>query len=42
MIRETVKIFKSLWTQERTTYNGKHYRIRGAYNKPKPLLIPAR
>jgi len=40
MMRETVEICKSLWTRERTTYEGRYYRTRGAYNEPKPLQKP--
>lgn len=40
MMRETVEICKSLWTQETTNYEGKHYRLNGTYSEPKPLQKP--
>ena len=38
--REEVEIIKSLWTQERTNYDGKFYRLDGATMAPKPVQKP--
>src|SRR2546428_2248703 len=37
---ETLEICTRLWTQERATYKGKHYRIDQAVCSPKPLQKP--
>jgi F420-dependent oxidoreductase-like protein len=37
ILEETVEVIKLLWTQETTTYNGKHLQFDGAYCDPKPL-----
>lgn len=37
---EALPIIKSLWTQEQTTFEGKHYRVREAWCEPKPNPIP--
>ena len=39
-MREVVEIIKSLWTREKTTYEGKHFRVNGAFCEPKPLQKP--
>jgi len=39
-LEEYVKIVKALWTEERTTFEGKHYRVREAYCEPKPDPMP--
>jgi probable F420-dependent oxidoreductase len=36
-LRESVEIIRSLWTQEQTTYEGKHYRIT---NAPSVMELP--
>ena len=38
--REEVEIIKSLWTQERTSYQGRFYRLDGATMGPKPVQKP--
>jgi probable F420-dependent oxidoreductase len=38
--REEVEIIKSLWTQERTSYQGKFYHLDGATMGPKPVQKP--
>jgi probable F420-dependent oxidoreductase len=38
--REEVEIIKSLWTQERTSYDGKFYHLDGATMAPKPVQKP--
>ena len=40
MLRETVEIVKSMWTNPETTYNGKYYRMERANCDPKPLQKP--
>jgi alkanesulfonate monooxygenase SsuD/methylene tetrahydromethanopterin reductase-like flavin-dependent oxidoreductase (luciferase family) len=37
---ETVEICRRMWTEERATYRGRHYRIEGALCAPKPLQRP--
>jgi F420-dependent oxidoreductase-like protein len=39
-LAETVEAVKLLWTQERTTYEGKHYKLQNAPCAPKPLQQP--
>ena len=39
-LREAVRIIKSLWTQERTTIDGRFYQIKDAPFSPKPLQRP--
>ena len=40
MLRETVEIVKAMWSQPDTTYEGRHYTLRGAQCDPKPLQQP--
>jgi F420-dependent oxidoreductase-like protein len=40
MMGEAAQIMKSLWTQERTTFNGTHYQLTDAMAEPKPLQQP--
>lgn len=40
MLRETVEIVKSMWTNAETTYEGKYYRLDRANCDPKPLQQP--
>jgi F420-dependent oxidoreductase-like protein len=37
ILEETVEVIKLLWTEETTTYNGKHLTFDGAYCDPKPI-----
>jgi alkanesulfonate monooxygenase SsuD/methylene tetrahydromethanopterin reductase-like flavin-dependent oxidoreductase (luciferase family) len=37
MMGEAAQIMKSLWTQERTTFPGRHYQLADAMAEPKPL-----
>ncbi|MBL8161276.1 MAG: LLM class flavin-dependent oxidoreductase, partial [Anaerolineae bacterium] len=39
-LEETLHIIKALWTQERATFTGKHYRIVDAQLRPKPDPLP--
>ena len=40
MLRETVEIVRSMWTQTDTTYRGKYYELTRANCDPKPLQAP--
>jgi F420-dependent oxidoreductase-like protein len=40
MLRETVEIVKSMWTESETTYRGAHYELVRANCDPKPLQAP--
>ena len=37
MLDEACRILRSLWTQETTTFEGKHYRLKDARMEPKPV-----
>jgi len=37
LLDETLTVVRSLWTQETTTFTGRHLRFEGAYCDPKPL-----
>lgn len=37
---ETLQIIKAMWTQERATVEGKHYRVKEAWCEPKPNPVP--
>ncbi|GAA2007882.1 LLM class F420-dependent oxidoreductase [Catenulispora subtropica] len=39
-LEEALKILTSLWTQPRTTFEGKHYRLKDAVAEPKPVQTP--
>jgi F420-dependent oxidoreductase-like protein len=39
-LSEAAEIIKKLWTEEKTSYNGKHYTIRDAVCEPKPVQKP--
>jgi F420-dependent oxidoreductase-like protein len=40
MLRETVEIVRSLWTQPDTTFEGRHFTVKDAQCDPKPLQDP--
>jgi alkanesulfonate monooxygenase SsuD/methylene tetrahydromethanopterin reductase-like flavin-dependent oxidoreductase (luciferase family) len=40
MLREELTILKSMWTQERTNFDGKFYKIVNGINSPKPVQKP--
>ncbi len=40
MLRETVEIVKSMWTEPETTYEGDHFTLHRANCDPKPLQSP--
>jgi F420-dependent oxidoreductase-like protein len=37
MLDEACRVVRSLWTEERTTFDGEHYHLRDALCEPKPL-----
>lgn len=37
---EATEIIKKLWTQQKTSYNGKHYQLKDAFSEPKPAQKP--
>ncbi len=39
-LREAVQIIRAMWTEEKPSFNGKHFRIEEAYCNPKPLQDP--
>jgi F420-dependent oxidoreductase-like protein len=39
-LNEAVEIIKKMWTEEKTSYKGKHYTIQNAICEPKPLQKP--
>jgi len=41
MLREAALICKSMWTKKRTTFEGKHYRLKDALCEPKPVQSPS-
>lgn len=39
-LEEAVLILKAMWTEERATFEGRHYHVRGAICSPKPVQQP--
>jgi F420-dependent oxidoreductase-like protein len=39
-LEEAVQVITSMWTQEATTFDGKHYQLTGAINQPKGVQSP--
>jgi alkanesulfonate monooxygenase SsuD/methylene tetrahydromethanopterin reductase-like flavin-dependent oxidoreductase (luciferase family) len=37
---EALQVLKAMWTQERATFEGRYYQVRGAINEPKPVQKP--
>jgi F420-dependent oxidoreductase-like protein len=37
---EACRVLKALWTEPRATFEGRYYRVEGAYHEPKPLQRP--
>jgi F420-dependent oxidoreductase-like protein len=37
MLEEALQIFRAMFTQDRASFEGKHFRVDGAMNNPKPL-----
>ncbi len=40
MLRETVEVVRSMWTEPETTYRGEYYELSRANCDPKPLQLP--
>jgi F420-dependent oxidoreductase-like protein len=40
MLSESLRILKSLWTQERTDFDGRYYHLKDAIANPKPIQKP--
>ena len=40
MLKETVEIVRSMWTEAETNYDGTYYQLAGAQCDPKPLQFP--
>jgi F420-dependent oxidoreductase-like protein len=36
-LEEALQILRAMFTQEQATFEGEHFRVRGAYNNPKPI-----
>ncbi|MGW1709602.1 LLM class flavin-dependent oxidoreductase [Streptomyces sp. NPDC002206] len=39
-LAETVHILKRMWTEDVFDFEGRHYRLRGTWNEPKPVQRP--
>jgi alkanesulfonate monooxygenase SsuD/methylene tetrahydromethanopterin reductase-like flavin-dependent oxidoreductase (luciferase family) len=39
-LREAIQILLAMWTQEKATFEGKYYQVRGAINQPKGVQSP--
>ena len=39
-LEETVEILKALFTEERASYEGQHFRVHEAFCEPKPVRVP--
>ena len=39
-LEEALEICRRMWTQERATFEGRHYAVRGAWCNPKPVQRP--
>ncbi|MDA2918810.1 TIGR03560 family F420-dependent LLM class oxidoreductase [Desulfobacterota bacterium AH_259_B03_O07] len=39
-LAESVRIIRSMWTEEKSTFNGKHFQIKDAFCNPKPVQKP--
>lgn len=40
MLEETVQVLLAMWTQDQAHFQGEHYRVEGAVNRPKPIQKP--
>jgi F420-dependent oxidoreductase-like protein len=40
MLSESLRIIRSLWTEERTNFEGRYYRLKDAIGNPKPIQKP--
>jgi len=39
-LEEAVQIIKKMWTEEKANFDGKYYKLQGAYCNPKPIQKP--
>jgi F420-dependent oxidoreductase-like protein len=39
-LEEAVQVIRKLWTEEKASFSGKHYRLENAFNAPKPVQQP--
>jgi len=39
-LEESVQIIKKMWTEEQANFNGKYYKLQGAYCNPRPIQKP--
>lgn len=39
-LKETIKIVKKMWTEDKASFEGKYYTIKDAVNNPKPIQKP--
>lgn len=39
-LEEALQIFRAMWTEERATFDGRHYQVREAWCNPKPVQKP--
>ena len=39
-LEETLQILRLMWTEKQATFEGKHYRVHGAFCEPKPDPLP--
>src|SRR5205085_10172433 len=39
-LREALHVVKALWTGEPVDYDGRHYRLRAAVCRPRPVQVP--
>ena len=40
MLDEAVEIMRRMWTEDTVNFEGRHYRLKGAINRPRPLQDP--
>ena len=40
MLEEAIEVVKRLWTEDRASFEGHHYYLKGAINEPKPVQKP--
>jgi alkanesulfonate monooxygenase SsuD/methylene tetrahydromethanopterin reductase-like flavin-dependent oxidoreductase (luciferase family) len=40
-LEEAIRIIKAMWTEEKPSFEGKHYQIKEAYCEPKPSPVPS-
>jgi len=40
MLREGVEVMKAMWTEDKVTYQGEYYDLKGAISQPKPIQRP--